>query len=143
MAAEVIRGAAGPGAYPLGGLGVRRWLRHALACMVLGVSASAAGAPPWPASTYSHFAEGARLETVLAEFAAGFNLSLSLQPGVTGTVNGRFTTATPTEFLSRLGGVYGFVWYAYAGVLHVSKSNDMVTRSLPIPGADWLMCARR
>ncbi len=95
---------------------------------------SAFGAPPWPASAYSYFAEGTRLETVLADFAAGFNLGLSLQPSVTGSVTGRFTTATPSEFLSRLGGVYGFVWYTHAGVLHVSKSSDMVTRSLPIPG---------
>jgi type III secretion protein C len=73
------------------------------------------------------------LETVLAEFAASFNLSLSVQPGVTGTVSGRFTSATPTEFLSRLGGVYGFTWYTHAGVLHVSRVGDTVIRSIPVP----------
>lgn len=119
---------------PLARRPVRAWLRHAASVISLWVSVSMAATPPWPASAYSYFAEGTRLETVLAEFASGFNLGLSIQPGVTGTVTGRFTAATPTEFLSRLGGVYGFVWYTHAGVLHVSRSSDMVTRSLPIPG---------
>lgn len=110
------------------------WLRRVACAISFGVSVCTAATPPWPASAYSYFAEGTRLETVLAEFASGFNLGLSIQPGVTGTVTGRFTTSTPTEFLSRLGGVYGFVWYTHAGVLHVSRSSDMVTRSLPIPG---------
>ena len=111
----------------------RVW-RQGLICLSLWTASAMAGTPPWPASPYSYFAQGAPLETVLAEFAAGFNLSLSIQPDVTGTVTGRFTTATPTEFLSRLGGVYGFSWYTHAGVLHVSKASDTVTRSVPIPG---------
>ena len=111
-------------------LGWRPWV----VCLGLWTMSAVAGPPPWPASAYSYFAQGTRLETVLADFVAGFSLSLSIQPGVTGTVTGRFTTATPTEFLSRLGGMYGFSWYTHAGVLHVSKANDMVTRSLPIPG---------
>lgn len=114
--------------------GLSAWSRHAVTCLMLWAGTCVAGTPPWPASAYSYFADGARLESVLADFASGFNLGLSIQPGVTGSVSGRFTTATPTEFLSRLGGVYGFVWYTHAGVLHVSKSSDMVTRSLPIPG---------
>jgi type III secretion protein C len=108
--------------------------RQAMICLGLWTASAVAGTPPWPASAYSYFAQGTRLETVLAEFAAGFNLSLSIQPDVSGTVTGRFTTATPTEFLSRMGGMYGFAWYTHAGVLHVSKASDMVTRSLPIPG---------
>lgn len=119
---------------PLVRRAVSVWWRRAACVMSLWVSVCTAATPPWPASAYSYYAEAVRLETVLADFATGFNLGLSIQPGVTGTVSGRFTTATPTEFLNRLGGVYGFVWYTHAGVLHVSKSSDMVTRSLPIPG---------
>jgi len=102
-------------------------------CLCLSSGVVAAGSPPWPASAYSYFSESARLETVLAEFATSFNLSLSVQSAVTGTVSGRFTSATPTEFLSRLGGVYGFTWYTHAGVLHVSRASDMVMRSIPFP----------
>ncbi len=115
------------------GAWLRRALRRAIACLSLSVCAATAGTPPWPASAYSYFADGARLEAVLAEFASGFNLSLSIQPGVSGSVSGRFTSATPTEFLTRLGGIYGFSWYTHAGVLHVSKASDMVTRSIPYP----------
>ncbi len=97
-------------------LGWRPWV----VCLGLWTMNAVAGPPPWPASAYSYFAQGTRLETVLADFAAGFNLSLSIQPGVTGAVTGRFTTATPTEFLSRLGGMYGSAWYTHAGVLHGS-----------------------
>jgi type III secretion protein C len=81
-------------------LGWRPWV----VWLGLWTMSAVAGPPPWPASAYSYFAQGTRLETVLADFAAGFNLSLSIPPGVTGAVTGRFTTATPTEFLSRLGG---------------------------------------
>lgn len=105
-------------------------------------TAAALGAPaPWPDSPYSHFANNTPLETVLAEFASGFSLSLAMQPGLGGaSVNGRFTTRNPTEFISRLGGVYGFTWFTHAGTLHVSRASDMVTRSLPVPGssqAQW------
>jgi len=119
---------------------VCRWMparlawRQALIGLSVWTASALAGTPPWPASAYSYFAQSTPLETVLAEFATGFNLSLSIQPEVTGTVTGRFTTATPTEFLSRLGGVYGFSWYTHAGVLYVSKASDTVTRSVPIPG---------
>lgn len=116
-----------------GGRDWRTWWRRLALCLGCWASVGVAAPPPWPASTYSYYAEGARLEAVLAEFASGFNLSLSIQPGVSGMVSGRFTAATPSEFLSRLGSVYGFVWYVHAGVLQVSRASDMVTRSLPIP----------
>ena len=93
-----------------------------------------AGPVPWTDAPYSYFARNARLETVLAEFAGSFSLSLNVSPSVSGLVNGRFTTQNPTEFITKLAGVYGFVWYTHAGTLHVSKSSDTVTRSLPAPG---------
>lgn len=88
---------------------------------------------PWPDSSYSYFTEAAPLESVLREFASGFSLGLALAPGVTGTVNGRFSSANPTEFLARLGGVYGFLWYTHGGKLHVSRAADAVMRVLPLP----------
>lgn len=110
---------------------IRNWL--ASCAMVVGMTAAGAGPLPWPDAPYSHFANNSRLETVLAEFAGSFSLSLNLAPSVSGTVNGKFTAASPTEFISRLAGVYGFTWYTHAGSLYVSKSTDLVTRSLPVP----------
>ncbi len=123
-----------PRSWYAGWRGWRLGWRQVVVCLGLWASVAEAGTPPWPSSTYSYYADGAQLESVLAEFASGFNLSLSIQPEVKGTVSGRFTAATPSEFLSRLGGIYGFVWYTHAGVLHVSRASDMVTRSLQIPG---------
>lgn len=93
-----------------------------------------AGPVPWTDAPYSYFAKNAKLETVLAEFAGSFSLSLNIAPSVSGLVNGRFTTQNPTEFITKLAGVYGFVWYTHAGTLHISKSSDTLTRSLPAPG---------
>lgn len=110
------------------------WARSLVAKWLLaGCSLAWSGTPPWPDSTYSYFAESASLESVLREFASGFSLGLVMAPGVTGTVNGRFTSANPTEFISRLGGVYGFVWHTHGGNLHVSRAADAVMRVLPMP----------
>lgn len=114
--------------------GLTRWSRGLL-LSVAGFAGLAVAAPaPWPDAPYSYYANSASLESVLGEFASGFSLSLAMQPGIGGSVNGRFTTRNPTEFISRLGGVYGFTWFTHAGTLHVSRASDMVTRSLPVPG---------
>ncbi len=111
-----------------------RRLRALVASVLLALSPAAwPGPPPWPDSPYSYFADGVALETVLREFAAGFSLSLVVEPGVQGTVNGRFNSASPTEFISRLGGVYGFAWYTQAATLHVSPARETVMRTLPMP----------
>ncbi|HZY20523.1 MAG TPA: type III secretion system outer membrane ring subunit SctC [Ramlibacter sp.] len=111
-----------------------RWLRSALLSACLAAGAATAAPAPWPDAPFTYYAQGEPLAKVLADFASGFSLSLSVQPGLGGTVNGRFTSRNPTEFITRLGGVYGFTWYTHAGTLHVSKANDIVTRSLPVPG---------
>ena len=92
-----------------------------------------AGPVPWPDAPFSYFTEGTPLQSVLGEFASSFSLALSLQPGLTGTVSGRFTAKNPTEFISRLGGVYGFQWYTHAGTLHVSRASDSQMRTVPLP----------
>ena len=117
----------------------RRFWLGLLAALVMGFGTIAsrpvwAGPVPWTDAPYSYFAKNAKLETVLAEFAGSFSLSVNMAPSLSGLVNGRFTTQNPTEFITKLAGVYGFVWYTHAGTLHVSKSSDTLTRSLPAPG---------
>ncbi len=101
----------------------------------LGLAAGAQAAPNWPNVPYSYYARDENLQTLLREFAGGFSLSLQMGPNVTGTVNGKFNANTPTEFLDRLGGVYGFNWFVYAGTLFVSRTNDMKTRSVSAMGS--------
>jgi len=108
-----------------------------LACAPAAFTPALAGEVPWPADApYSYFANAARLETVLADFATGFSLSLSIQPDVSGTVNGRFATKSPTEFVAKLASVYGFVWYTHAGTLFVSRASDVVTKGIAAPGGN-------
>lgn len=111
----------------------------ALAAMLAGAWAAApahAGRVPWVDAPYSHFADQKPLAQVLAEFAGSFSLSLDLAPGVAGVVNGRFTAASPTEFITRLAGVYGFAWYTHAGVLHISRASDLKSRSIAAPSGN-------
>lgn len=114
---------------------LRRCLRMGVVSgAMLGAALAHAGNTPWPQAPYSYFAEGQKLESVLGDFASSFSLSLSLSPGVSGMVSGKFTTETPTEFISKLAGVYGFVWYTHAGTLFISKASDLSTRTIVPPG---------
>ncbi|MEI2417109.1 type III secretion system outer membrane ring subunit SctC [Orrella sp. JC864] len=117
-----------PGARPL----KRIILAGALA---LSLAGGAQAAPNWPAAPYSYYAENVGLQQVLREFASGFSLSLQMGPGVGGMVNGRFNAATPTEFMDKLGGVYGLNWFVYAGTLFVSRNSDMATRAISAMGS--------
>ncbi len=106
-----------------------------LACGSFVCSPAAASTPPWPDAPYTHNANNQRLDAVLAEFASVFGLALSVTPDVgSALVNGRFTVKNPTEFMARLAGVYGFVWYTHAGTLFVSRASDVTTRSVAAPG---------
>lgn len=110
--------------------------RLAAACaLALSLTAPAAAAPSWPAAPYSYYAESESLQNVLREFASGFSLSLQMSPGVSGTVNGKFNANSPTEFMDRLGGVYGFNWFVYSGTLFVSPANAMATKSITAMGS--------
>lgn len=120
--------------------GRSRGLRHRCLPIVLAV-ACAWSVPPgafaaagrWPDTPYTYFANGTALEVTLREFASGFSLGLQVAPGIEGTVSGRFSAASPDEFLSRLAGMHGFQWYLHGNVLHVVKASDNVVRSLPMP----------
>jgi type III secretion protein C len=100
----------------------------------LGLLGGAQAVPSWPDAPYSYYATNAPLRTVLQEVAASFSLSLQVGPSVNGTVNGRFNATNPTEFMNRLGGVYGFNWFVYAGTLYVSGASETATRSVSAMG---------
>lgn len=109
--------------------------RAALAgALALSMAATAYAAPSWPQAPYSYYAENDSLQTVLRDFAAGFSLSAQIGRNVAGVVNGRFNTGTPSEFLDRLGGVYGFTWFVHAGTLYVSHASEVTTASVSAQG---------
>jgi type III secretion protein C len=88
--------------------------------------------PTWPIAPYTYFADNESLVDVLQRFAGGFSLTLKMAPGVAGLVNGKFNAASPTEFLDKLAGVYGFNWFVYAGTLFVSPASAMVTKTISV-----------
>ncbi len=88
------------------------------------------GPPPWQDAPFSFYAERKPLRTVLREFAAAFSLTVQMPEDLSGSVNGRFSTSSPTEFIDRLGSTYGFVWFTHAGTLFISRTQDMVVRSI-------------
>lgn len=90
-----------------------------------------AGAAPWPDAAFSYYAENQPLSKVLGDFAASFNLTLDTNAPLTDKVTGRFNVKNPSEFIDRLTGTYGLQWFTHAGVLHISRSQDLIVKSLP------------
>ncbi len=113
-------------------------LARTLGALALSLSLAAtpalAGPLPWTGAPYSYYADNAPIANVLRDFASSFSLSLELSPLVEGKVSGRFNAATPTEFLDRLGSVYGLTWFTHAGTLFVARSSEMSTRSISSGG---------
>lgn len=118
-----------------------RLLVIGVACML--VSSAQAANPPWPERPFSYYAEQQPLERVLRDFAANFSLSLDIGEGFRDVVDGRFNTETPTEFINRLGGVFGFQWFTHAGTLYISRNNRMETRALPVTSPEALGSLRQ
>lgn len=112
------------------------WRCNLLAsCLALGLACgqapALAGPAPWPDAAFSYYAEGQPLSKVLSDFAASFNLTLNMSSPVNDKVTGRFNVKNPSEFIERLTGTYGLQWFTHAGVLHVSRSQDMLVKSIP------------
>lgn len=96
-----------------------------------------AAQPPWPESSFTYIANNQKLGEVLHRFALTFGIDLQLSAPVramTANVNGRITTASPSEFLNQLGSSHGLSWYYQGGTLFVSRTSETTTRSLVPPG---------
>ena len=96
-----------------------------------------AGAPPWPEASFTYIADRQALTEVLSRFAQSFGLEPVLSPAALAAnapVSGKFTTASPSEFLNQIGATYGLSWFTYDGKLYVSKSSERSTQALAPPG---------
>lgn len=113
---------------------MKRIILSGALALCLAAAWPAQAAPNWPNAPYSFYAKSEDLKDVLQEFASGFSLSLQMGPGIRGTVNGRFNANTPTEFMDKLGGVYGFNWFVYGGTLFVSNASDITAKSISAMG---------
>ena len=112
---------------------------RSLACASLLCTAgpgAQAAPPPWAEAPYSYYADNTPLPQVLRDFASSFSLSLELSPQVTGKVQGRFNSDSPTEFIDRLASVYGLTWFTHAGTLYVGRTTEAATRSISAGGGN-------
>lgn len=112
---------------------------RALACasiLAASWSTAQAGPVPWTEAPYSYYADNSSMAQVLGDFASSFSLSLELSPQVTGKVQGKFNSASPTEFIDRLASVYGLTWFTHAGTLHVGRTTEVTTRSISAGGGN-------
>lgn len=115
---------------------MKRLRRAAAALLALCVPlASMAAMRPWQDAPFSIYAANEPLKDVLRKFAANFSLQAELDPGLDSLVNGKFNVASPTEFMNKLGGAYGFNWFVHAGTLYISRSNTMVTKTISVGSA--------
>ena len=113
-------------------VGALRRALFVLAAMLV-VPGAQAGPPPWPEAEFSYYADRSSLRRVLLDFAASFNLTLESTIALNDSVNGRFNTPSPTAFINRLGGTYGFVWFTHAGRLHISSARDIQVKPIYVP----------
>ena len=112
----------------------RMWVALVVAlCLGLQAPATKAGPPPWPDGEFTYYADKVSLGEVLQDFAAGFNLALEASIPLNEVVNGRFNLRNATEFINRLGGTFGFVWFTHAGRLYVSPARDLQVKAVPAP----------
>ena len=128
------RSPAWPSLRSLARIGLAVWLLALSSMAVAQASAASTAAPgkpaPWPMAPFTYYADGKPLREVLTQFAAVFSLSANLPPGLNTPVSGRFTLNSPTEFIDRLAGIYGFNWFTHAGTLYVSSNRDVMVRSI-------------
>ncbi len=74
---------------------------------------------------------------MLASFGRNFGLELQASAAVmarTDRVNGKYTSASPTEFLNQLSSAYGLQWFYYGGTLYVSRNFETATRAIAPAG---------
>jgi type III secretion protein C len=98
---------------------------------------STAAPVPWQDVTFTFIADNQDVSKVLGSFARTFGLELQLSSAVTArrdVVNGKLTTASPTEFLNQLASTYGLQWFYYGGTLYVSRNFENATRSIAANG---------
>jgi type III secretion protein C len=117
-------------------MSLQKWLSKIALALVVSVSpvAPSQAAPvPWPEVTFTFIAEKQHIADVLGSFTKNFGLQLQASASVLSgqdKVSGKFTMASPTEFLNQLSATYGLQWFYYAGILYVSKNAEFATRSI-------------
>ncbi|ARN20769.1 secretin N-terminal domain-containing protein [Piscinibacter gummiphilus] len=108
-------------------------MRFAKLVGVVLISAALVAHANLPGKRFVYRADGKRLTEVLQDFAAAQSMSIVVDAGVEGTVNGQFN-ARPDEFLTALGKSYGIIWYFDGVTLFVYPSRMIESRVFRMRG---------
>ena len=103
-----------------------------LVCVVVMMAVFSAHAA-LPTKRFVYRADGKRLTEVLQDFAAAQSISVVVDAGVDGMVNGQFN-ARPEDFLSAIGKGYGIIWYFDGMTLFVYPSRMIESRLFRMRG---------
>lgn len=114
----------------------RPWLFAGL-CWISATPLAVAAPVPWPDVSFTYIADKQELPEVLASFCRNFGIELQASQAVmtrSDKVNGKYTSASPTEFLNQLSSAYGLQWFYYGGTLYVSRNFETATRAIAPAG---------
>lgn len=119
--------------------GLRAILLISVILLTLNVSSrTIAAEQPWPQASYAYYAPGESIQGTLRNFADNFGIRANLDHRLIGQIEGRFLSATPTEFLDKLAATYGFNWFSYEGILYASPNSANTQRVIKVGRADSL-----
>ncbi len=115
---------------------LRQWLVSCL-CWAGATQIASAAPVPWPDASFTYIADKQELPDVLASFCRNFGLEMQASAAVmarSDQVSGKYTSASPTEFLNQLSSAYGLQWFYYGGTLYVSRNFETATRAIAPAG---------
>ncbi|MCF0253394.1 MAG: hypothetical protein HUK26_03560, partial [Duodenibacillus sp.] len=83
-------------------------------------------------SSFSYYANGHSLRTVLASFAQRQGLHPDFLPGVAGRVSGRFSDVPGDDFMQAMTDAYGVRYYVLGDTIHFYPAGKAVKRSMTV-----------
>lgn len=110
-----------------------RALLIAAACFAAGEALAATFA-----GTFSYYADGTDVKTVMANFARAQGLEAGFEGDISGPVRGRFNKISARAFLETMGEAYDFGWYVLGDTLHFYPRRSFAKEFLTVPAGSGL-----
>lgn len=83
--------------------------------------------------TFSYYANGQDIKTVLSSFARSQGLACEMDSAVRARVSGNFQKVRPEDFLEAMREAYGLGVYVAGDAMHVYKLSDVRKEFMTVP----------